>query len=97
MKYQAIIPVLLASVSMGCTSNDAPCERILEVKQQEQQCAEWRKIMMDKEHPQQALTAKKRYEEACLEIRYYRDQYDTICKGDERAIGEPRKREEEQN
>lgn len=97
MKYQLILPALLASLTLGCASNEAPCERILEVKQQEQQCAEWRKVMMDKDHPQQALTAKKRYEEACLEIRYYRDQYDTICKGDERAIGEPRKREEEQN
>ncbi len=62
----------------GCTTT-APCEDILEVKRQEQQCAEWRRLMTDKNHPQQALTARKRYEEACRDIRYYRDQYDTIC------------------
>lgn len=78
-----ILPLLSA-----CSSTDNPCEQILEVKQQEQQCTEWRKIMMNKDHPQQALTAKKRYDEACLDLRYYRDQYDTICKGDETPIGE---------
>ncbi|GGD53230.1 hypothetical protein [Lacimicrobium alkaliphilum] len=78
-----LLPLLHA-----CSSTDNPCEKILEVKQQEQQCAEWRKIMMNKNHPQQALTARKRYEEACLDLRYYRDQYDTICKGNETPIGE---------
>lgn len=80
----------------ACSSTDNPCENILEVKQQEQQCAEWRKIMQDKDHPQQALTARKRYEEACQDLRYYRDQYDTICKGDETPIGEKRTEKQEQ-
>ena len=38
-------------------------------------------------YPQQALTAKLQYEEACLNLRYYRDDYDTICKKDETPIG----------
>ncbi|MDF2177674.1 hypothetical protein P2G88_05375 [Aliiglaciecola sp. CAU 1673] len=83
--------IVLSLVLNGCAANNKPCERVLEVKQQEQQCNEWRKVMMDSRYPQQALTAKKRYEEACLDIRYYRDQYDTICKGDEKAIGERQK------
>ena len=85
--------LLLASTTLvlclsGCANKQKPCEDILEVKRQEQQCAEWRKTMNNKQYPQQALTAKKHYEEACEDLRYYRDGYDTICKGDDKPIGE---------
>ena len=80
----AIALVLLSS----CANLEKPCEEILEVKHQEQQCQQWRKIMNNNQYPQQAITAKKRYEEACLDLRYYRDDYDTICKGNQRAIGQ---------
>lgn len=80
---------LVSLMLSGCiVINDNPCEEILEVKRQERQCMELRKVMNDKEHPQQALTARKRYEQACVNLRYYRDEYDTICKKDERPIGE---------
>jgi len=70
----------------GCSLNQPPCEQILEVKEQERQCQQWRKVMQDNRYPQQALTAKKQYEQACQELRYYRNQFETICKGDERPI-----------
>lgn len=90
-----LLPVtLLLPFLAACSSTDKPCEQILEVKQQEQQCEQWRKVMMDKNHPQQALTARKRYEEACRDLRYYRDQYDTICKGNETAIGQSKARKQ---
>ena len=72
----------------SCASNDKPCEEILEVKHQVLQCQQWRNIMTNNNYPQQAMTAKKRYEQECQELRYYRDEYDTICKGNETAIGE---------
>ena len=71
----------------GCASQPNPCEEILEVKRQQQECERLRKIMNREEFPQQALTAKKRFEQACLNLRYYRDDYDTICKGDKKPIG----------
>ena len=77
--------VLIGSV--GCASQPNPCEEILEVKRQQQECERLRKIMNREEYPQQALTAKKRFEQACLNLRYYRDDYDTICKGDKKPIG----------
>ncbi|WP_166425518.1 hypothetical protein [Paraglaciecola sp. 20A4] len=89
MKIQLLIASTLIVTSLtGCVSQQKPCEDILEVKRQEQQCTEWRKTMGNKQYPQQALTAKKRYEEACVNLRYYRDGYDTICKGQDKAIGE---------
>lgn len=71
----------------GCVSSEQPCEEILEVKRQHQECEQLRKIMGKSGYPQQALTAKKRYEESCTNLRYYRDDYDTICKGNNKPIG----------
>jgi type IV pilus biogenesis protein CpaD/CtpE len=88
---KAICSVLLSVLCIGlsaCASKDKPCEEILEVKHQIQQCEQWRKIMINNNYPQQAMTAKKRYEQECQDLRYYRDDYDTICKGNETAIGE---------
>lgn len=82
----AVALILLSS----CASLNKPCEEILEVKRQEQQCQQWRKIMDNNQYPQQAITARKRYQEACLKLRYYRDDYDTICKGNQTAIGQQR-------
>lgn len=79
-------------LAIGCANQQKPCEDILEVKRQEQQCLQWKKTMNNNQYPQHALTAKKNYEEACLNLRYYRDGYDTICKGDNAAIGESKQR-----
>ena len=76
-------PVLFS----GCASQQPPCEEILEVKRQQQECARLRKTMEQTNYPQQALTARKRYEEACQNLRYYRDDFDTICKGTDKPIG----------
>ena len=79
---------LLIFYLASCSTNGKPCEDILEVKRQEQQCEQWQKLMDNNKYPQQAITARKNYQEYCLDLRYYRDNYDTICKGDESPIGE---------
>lgn len=79
--------VVSISVLSGCANSENPCEEILEVKQQHQECERLRKTMAKTNYPQQALTAKLQYEQACLNLRYYRDEYDTICKKDETPIG----------
>jgi len=87
----------LVSISLlsGCANNENPCEEILEVKQQHQECERLRKTMGKTNYPQQALTAKLQYEQACLNLRYYRDEYDTICKKDETPIGAESKKSKE--
>jgi hypothetical protein len=85
--YRALPLICIAMTLSACANKSKPCEEILEVKRQEQQCEELRKVMNNNQYPQQALTAKIRYQEACLELRYYRDDYDTICKGNQKPIG----------
>ena len=85
--YRALPFIAITLTLSGCASKDRPCEEILEVKRQEQQCEELRKVMDNNQYPQQALTAKIRYQEACVDLRYYRDDFDTICKGDQKPIG----------
>lgn len=77
----------LSTILAGCVSQNPPCEDILEVKNQTLQCERWRKIMTNNNYPQQASTAKNRYEQECQNLRFYRDDYDTICKGNETVIG----------
>jgi hypothetical protein len=87
---------MVSSLLIGlfaCANQERQCEDILEVKQQHMECERLRKTMNKTDYPQQALTAKLRYEESCLNLRYYRDEFDTICKQDEKAIGETRKKE----
>lgn len=83
--------VLLPLLVTSCASKNPPCEEINEVNRQLRECAELKKYMYDRNHPQQALTARKRYEQECVNLRYYRDEYDTICKKNEKAIGEREK------
>ncbi len=91
LSISAVTVVLLTS---GCSSNNL-CEDILEVQRQEQGCLELAETMRNNRYPQQALTARKRYETECTELRYYRDDYDTICKGDQQPIGAIRREETE--
>ncbi|MCY7294143.1 hypothetical protein [Alteromonas sp. a30] len=89
------LPVLLAFTAIpllsSCASSNPPCEEINEVNRQLRECAELKKVLYDNKHPQKALTARQLYEEKCVNLRYYRDEYDTICKKDEKAIGERKK------
>ncbi|RDV26013.1 hypothetical protein DXV75_07965 [Alteromonas aestuariivivens] len=79
----------------ACSTNDKACEDILEVRHQQQVCSELSRVMNDSSHPQQALTARKRFEVECEQLRYYRDDFDTICKGNQKPIGE--KKSDENN
>ena len=70
----------------GCASQSPLCEDILEVKAQAQQCKVLEQAMRSPKNPQMALTARQRFEAECENLRYYRDDYDTICKNGEKPI-----------
>ena len=97
MRYIYGTIALSCSLLSAC-STTPPCEDILEVKRQEQQCKRLSQVIADPKNPQQALTARKRFEAECENLRYYRDDYDTICKGENTPIGTVEtKRKEPQN
>ena len=81
----------LSSVG-GCASQSNLCEDILEVKAQAQQCEVLQKAIRNPKNPQMALTARQRFDNECVNFRYYRDDYDTICKNGEQPISPPAER-----
>lgn len=97
LSVRVLIPSIASVVLISGCANKPLCEDILEVKRQNQVCNELSKVMQDSNHPQQALTARKRFEEECENLRYYRDDYDTICKGHDQPIGTPAIKEEKEN
>ncbi len=78
--------LLTSYLLTGCASQSILCEDILEVKAQAQQCKVLQQAMRNPKNPQMALTARQRYEAECENFRYYRDDYDTICKNGEQPI-----------
>ncbi|NMH58472.1 hypothetical protein HCJ96_00345 [Alteromonas sp. MYP5] len=77
----AVLTTTLIVLITGCSSKPV-CEDVVEVNRQHQQCARLAKVMNNPNFPQQALTARKRFTEECEDLRYQRDDYDTICKNE---------------
>lgn len=94
MKKHTIIVACLLSLGATACSSTKPCEDILEVKRQERVCMDLSRVMNDNSRPQQAMTARKRYEVECENLRYYRDDYDTICMGDQKPVGQKQEKPE---
>lgn len=90
-KYCLYFTALLvgAGALSGCASQSNLCEDIMEVKAQNRQCEVLQKAMRNPKNPQMALTARQRFENECVNFRYYRDDYDTICKNGQQPIGQP--------
>ena len=84
----AAILIMLQTALQGCATKSNLCEDILEVKAQNQQCHVLQKAMRNPKNPQMALTARQRFENECENFRYYRNDYDTICKNGEQPISQ---------
>ena len=85
--YKMLLISVVLSVT-GCANPSQNCEQILEVKEQQLECKKLQFQIQNNKNPQQVTEAKRRFAESCTDLRYYRDQYDTICKGNETPIGE---------
>lgn len=86
-KLYPMVIVLAPFLLTTACSQTPPCEDIVEVNRQIKVCQQLAKAMNDNRSPQQALTARKRYQAECEDFRFYRDDYDTICKGKQQGIG----------
>ena len=71
----------------GCSNTPTTgCEEIVEVKQQQKTCLALKEIMNNRNYPQQAGEARKRFKAECENFRFYRDDFEnTICTADEKG------------
>jgi len=81
MKPSVISAICLALVLVGCSSNDDACEDITLASEQIQQCqALHRQIINAKGQPLIRTELERRYQQDCIDIRYYRDEkQQAIC------------------
>lgn len=81
MKYTPFLAACIAIVLTGCSSNDSACEDITLASEQIQQCqALHRQIVNAKGKPIIRTELERRYEQDCIDIRYYRDEKQSaIC------------------
>jgi len=85
------IALPLALVLVGCSSSDDICEDITLASEQIQECQSLhRQITRAKGQPLVRTELERRYQQDCIDIRYYRDdQQNAIC-GNKHKLGEIR-------
>ncbi|MBL4941856.1 MAG: hypothetical protein JKY81_09355 [Colwellia sp.] len=81
MKHPLFLAIGFTLVLVGCSSNDDVCEDITLASEQIQQCQVLhRKIVNAKGQPLIRTELERRYQQDCIDIRYYRDEKQTaIC------------------
>ncbi|MBC3764267.1 hypothetical protein [Neptunicella marina] len=79
---------------VSCAQQPQRCEDILVIKEQQLECKKLQFQIKNNTNPQQVLEAQRRFDENCADLRYYRDQFDTVCKGEQTPIGETKKQDE---
>jgi uncharacterized protein YcfL len=87
MKYIPFISILATLTIAGCSSNDNVCEDITLASEQIQQCqALHKQIVNAKGRPLIRTELERRYQQDCIDIRYYRDEKQlAICGNKDRA------------
>lgn len=98
MKY-AIYTALgsvLALILSGCAVHENACEDVTLASEQVQECqALQRKITQAKDRPVIRTELERRYQQDCIEIRFYRDEHQQAVCGNKKSI-EAIKNEKEQ-
>jgi len=75
MKYSFFSAIGFALVLVGCSSNDDACEDVTLASEQIQQCqALHRQIINAKGQPLIRTELERRYQQDCIDVRYYRDE-----------------------
>jgi hypothetical protein len=89
MKYSPFLAACIAIVLTGCSSNDDACENITLASEQIQQCqALHRQIISAKGKPLIRTELERRYQQDCIDIRYYRDEKQLAICGNKHRVKE---------
>jgi hypothetical protein len=96
MKHTFFSAVSLALLLGGCASNEA-CEDITLASEQIQQCqALHRQIVNAKGKPLIRTELERRYQQDCIDVRYYRDEKQQAICGNKHKAEEIRKNMEQE-
>ncbi|XQW85572.1 hypothetical protein ACOYR1_02230 [Thalassotalea piscium] len=81
MNYKLICSFVVPMVISSCASQQDPCENIRLANEQIKQCEILqKKIAQAKGKPILRTELERRYQESCIDIRYYRDDHqNAIC------------------
>ncbi|WDE12318.1 hypothetical protein [Thalassomonas haliotis] len=91
-----VVPSLLLILS-GCATQEKACEDITLVSEQIQQCqALQRQIAKAKGKPILRTELERRYQQDCVDIRYYRDEHQIAICGNKEKIKKASKEPEVQ-
>lgn len=89
MRYTHFLAACIAIVLSGCSSNDNDCENITLASEQIQQCqALHRQIINAKGKPLIRTELERRYQQDCIDIRYYRDEKQSAICGNKDRVKE---------
>jgi|TARA_B110000091_G_scaffold196072_1_gene223208 hypothetical protein len=85
-----VLPIVI--ISSGCVSSDDVCEDITLAAEQIHQCqALQRQITLAKGKPIVRTELERRYQQDCIDIRYYRDSQQNAMCGNKHKLNEIRK------
>ncbi len=89
MKYTPFLVACMAAALTGCSSNDNICEDITLASEQIQQCQILhRQIINAKGKPIIRTELERRYQQDCIDIRYYRDEKQQAICGNKHRVKE---------
>lgn len=89
MKYTPFLVACMAALLSGCSSNDNICEDITLASEQIQQCqALHRQIINAKGKPLIRTELERRYQQDCIDVRYYRDEKQSAICGNKHRVKE---------
>ncbi len=97
MKYSPFLAATIVIVLTGCSSHDNTCEDITLASEQIQQCqALHRQIINAKGKPLIRTELERRYQQDCIDIRYYRDEKQSAICGNKHRVEEIRNNVEQE-
>jgi hypothetical protein len=89
MKFYLITCLSLAVSSISCSFNDNQCEDVTLASEQIQACQSLqKKIAQAKGKPILRTELERRYQQDCIDVRYYRDDHQTAVCGHDGKVKE---------
>ncbi|MFD2167738.1 hypothetical protein ACFSJY_15910 [Thalassotalea euphylliae] len=87
MKTEVLSVIAAVSLLVGCASNENACEDVTLAAEQVQQCQLLQKqIAQKKDNPILRTELERRYEEDCINVRFYRDDKTSAICGNKEKI-----------